>query len=242
MKANYSATAVHSRSALTAASTPGEVYTRLLDGLEQPVAKSILAAATARRYSANSVIATQGDPADYFFLLTSGCARTFFITQEGRKVLLRWNPPGEVLGGAAILPGPAYYLVSTEMVKDSRVFVWHRKTIRELTARYPRLLENMLPFALDHLTWFLASHLALVSSTARERLAQVMVSLAQGIGYKVPGGIGLDITNEQLANSANITPFTASRLLNQWQRDGALSKTRGKLILYAPHRLFLHEV
>jgi hypothetical protein len=34
-----------------------------------------------------------------------------------------------------------------------------------------------------------------------------------------------------LANAANVTPFTASRLISAWQRSGAVKKSRGKLLL-----------
>jgi CRP/FNR family transcriptional regulator, nitrogen oxide reductase regulator len=213
-----------------------------LEGLATLEVNTILAAATLRHYRTSAVLINQGDPADYLFLLRTGYARLFYITQEGRKVLLRWLPSGEILGVAALLSLPSLYLVSTEMVKDSSVFMWHRKTIRNLVIQYPKLLDNALPFASDHLTWFLATHLALISKTASERLAQVLLSLSQGIGYKVSGGIRLDITNEQLANAANITPFTTSRLLSEWQRRGAILKNRGKIVLRAPDRLFLHLV
>lgn len=211
---------------------------RFLNGMTETEVESILKAAGKQRYVANSVIIHQGDPAERFFLLITGCARLFFTTYEGRKVLLRWLPPGEILGGAALLPEPSEYLVSTEMVKDSSALVWHRNTIRSLAAQYPKLLENALPFASDHLAWFLAAQTALISSTARERLTHVVLSLAQGIGHKIRDGVQLDITNEQLANAANITPFTASRLLSQWQRNGAVAKKRGQLIIRAPQGLF----
>jgi CRP-like cAMP-binding protein len=213
-----------------------------LEGMTKTEVNAILAMAIRRRYAANSVVINQGDPADYFFLLSTGCARMFYITQDGRKVFLRWLPPGEILGAAAILSRPSFYLVSTEMVKDSSAFVWSRAKIRALVVQYPKLLDNALPFASDHLTWFLAAHLALVSKTARERLAQVLLSLAQGIGYTVPDGVELDITNENLANAANITPFTASRLLSEWHRRGAILKKRCKIVLRAPEQLFLHPV
>jgi CRP-like cAMP-binding protein len=209
-----------------------------LEGLTRTEIHSVLTAATLRQYPANSVVAHQGDPAEYLFLLRTGCARLFYLTRQGRKVLLRWLLPGEMLGLAAILPNPSSYLVSTEILKKSSAFVWRRHTIRHLAAQYPRLLDNALPFAADHLTWFLSAHLALVSRTARERLAQVLLSLAQGIGRKVPGGVQLDITNEHLANSANITLFTASRFLSEWQRSGALEKGRGTLTVCNPNRLF----
>jgi CRP-like cAMP-binding protein len=115
--------------------------------------------------------------------------------------------------------------------------VWQRNTIRTLAAQYPKLLENGLTIANDYLTWYLASHLSLVCHTARQRLANVLVSLSSGIGRKRPEGVDLEITNEQLANTANITLFTASRLMSEWQRSGALAKSRGKVLLRHPEQL-----
>ena len=198
---------------------------------------SILGAATLSHYPANTVALNQGEPAEYFLLLRTGCARIFFITQEGRKVLLRWLSPGEILGGTALLADLSSYLVSTEMVKDSSAFVWRRDTIRKLAAQYPVLLENALPYAWDYMAWFIAAHTALIANNARERLAQVVTSLAQGIGRRVQSGIRIEVTNEQLANTANITPFTASRFLSEWQRSGAIRKGRGNIVLLAPDQL-----
>ena len=210
----------------------------LLEGLSRPDQNYILAAASCRRFSGHYVVANQGEPADRLFLLVKGSARYFFITPEGRKVYLLWLAPGEIFGGASLMPEPSDFLVSTETVKDSCMLVWERKTIRSLATRYPRLLENGLAIATDYLTWYLASHLGLLCHTARQRLAHVLVSLSNGMGRKSPQGIQLDITNEQLANTANITVFTASRLLSEWQRAGAVAKSRGRVVLLCPERLF----
>jgi len=222
-------------------SAPDHAKFRFFDGLAQRDINSIVAAATLRQYPAHSVLANQSEPADFFFLLRTGGARLFFITRDGRKVLLRWLAAGELLGGAALMPNPSLYIVGTEMVKSGSVYVWHRSKIRELTSRYPKLLDNGLPFAMDHLTWFLAAQLALISKTARERLAQVLLGLAEGIGRREPDGIHLDITNEQLANTANITPFTASRILSEWQRKGTIRKGRCTIVLNALDRLLLEQ-
>lgn len=229
------------RSDLTASTLPADLKPRFLEGLTKPDLESVIAASTQRRFPASSIVTNQGDPADYFYLLTRGCARYFSITEEGRKVLLRWFAAGDVFGGLALLPQPSFYLLSTEMVKDSCAFVWRCDELRDLVARYPRLQQNALSIASDYLAWFHASHMALISHTARERLARVLTSLAQGIGNKVPGGIELDINNEELANAANVTPFTASRLLSEWRRNGAVSKSRGSIVLRAPERLLVHQ-
>jgi CRP-like cAMP-binding protein len=53
----------------------------------------------------------------------------------------------------------------------------------------------------------------------------------------MPDGIEVDVTHEELANAANVTPFTASRALNEWQRNRIVKKLRGKVLLRSPERL-----
>jgi CRP-like cAMP-binding protein len=212
-----------------------------LEGLKPLALDEILAAAKPRRAAAHSLITHQGRPADKLFMLTEGRARYFFVTEEGRKIVLHWLAPGDVFGGAALLSRPSRYLISTETVKDCRLLVWERAVLPRLSARHPRLLHNALLIASDYLSWYLAAHVGLTCRTARQRLASVLVTLAYSIGRKVPRGLELDITNEDLANAAAVTPFTTSRHLSEWQRSGTVVKTRGKLLLRFPDRLLRED-
>jgi CRP-like cAMP-binding protein len=224
------------------ATAADNLKSRFLDGLSPLELKVILPVARQRRFASNCVVVNEGNPADHLFLLTKGRARFFFTTREGKKVILLWLTPGEIFGASALLSTPSLYLVSTETTKDSSMLVWDRAALRNLSNRYPRLLENALLIAHDYLAWYVADHAALISHTARRRLANVLVCLAQSIGEKVSGGFEFDATNEELAGAANITAFTASRLLNEWQRNGALQKSRGKVFLRSAESLFLRTI
>jgi CRP-like cAMP-binding protein len=213
-----------------------------LRGLEPKEIDVVLAAAKSRRFPAKSVITIQGDPADQCFLLRDGRAHYFFGTPNGKKINLMWITPGDIFGPAALLSQPSNYLVSTEAVRECTVFVWERSAIRSLTQRFPILLENTLLTAMDYFSWYVASHGALISQTAQERLAYALFGLANSIGEKVSGGVEIDVTNEELANSANITPYTTSRMISDWQRQGAVRKQRGKILLRSPERFFLQVV
>ncbi len=215
---------------------------RFLEGLAPPEVTTVLAAAKPRRYLANSVVTNQGHPADHLFFLVSGRARYFYVTPGGQKTLLLWLPPGQTFGDGAFLSKLVPYLVSTETVKNSYVLVWDRATVRRLVALYPRLVENALLIAFDYLVAYRAMHVSVTCHTARQRLATVLVNLASGIGQEVPGGIELDVNNEELANEANVTLFTASRLLSEWQRNGVVVKNRGKVLLRSPEQLLSREV
>ena len=211
---------------------------RFLDGVEAADVKTILGAGTLRLFSAKSVMISQGDPAGQLFLLLTGRARRFFLTHDGQKIVLLRVLAGDVFGEMAILDRPANYLVSTEAVTNSRALVWSRSTIRSLCERYPRLVHNSLASSVDYLIYYRAAHVSLICNSAPQRLARILANLAEGIGHEVPGGVEFDIRNEELANEANVSVFTASRLLSAWQREGILLKRRGKVVLRFPNRLW----
>jgi CRP-like cAMP-binding protein len=51
----------------------------------------------------------------------------------------------------------------------------------------------------------------------------------------------VEVTNEELANTAAVTPFTASRLLSEWHRSGVIVKKRGKIVICRPEQLLSQE-
>lgn len=215
---------------------------RFLDGLVPADVKTIVSAAKQRRYLAKSVITSQGDPAEHFFLLVTGRARYFYLTARGRKLVLRWLTPGDICGQAALQCRPSEYLIGTEAVHNSSLLVWDRASIRGLIARYPQLTDNTLLVMFDYLHFYRDSHIALTHDTAHQRLAHALTNLAHTIGQRAGRDIEVDVRNEELAHEANVTPFTASRMVSAWQRKGILTKSRGKVVLRSPELLFQHEV
>jgi CRP-like cAMP-binding protein len=228
--------------ASSTSAVPQDFGSPFLDGLEQRDVESILRAATKLKFPAKSTMSVQGDPAKHFFLMLDGDARYFYTTPEGKKILGPRILPGEIFGGAvfSLRPSPTY-LTSTETVKDSSVVAWERSTIRALGVRHPRLLENMLSIAFDLIEWAVSAQIGLACHSARVRMAMALVDLARDVGHRSAAGVEFEVTNEDLANSANVTVFTASRLLSEWHRCGALVKSRGKVRLRSPEQLFFRR-
>src|SRR5689334_12280418 len=153
-------------------------------------------------------------------------------------MLLHWLVPGDVLGMATSLYTPSHYRVSAETIQESSLLTWDRKAMLAMLARYPRLSHNLISIGVGYLDLYIAAHAALVSENARQRLASVLSRLAEAIGHEVSDGVELQVTNEELANAANITVFTASRILSEWQAEHTLTKGRGRIVLHSSKRLF----
>lgn len=213
-----------------------------LEGIDARGMNRILASARSRRFLARSIVTNQGHPASHLFMLLSGAAQTFFLTPTGQKLHLYSFSPGGILGGMALVTRESDYLATTETTKDSYMLVWERSVIRALTAQYPALLENALNIASDYLNVSIATQVALTCHSARQRVAEVLVNLASGIGHRVSEGIELTVRNEELAVAASVNSFTVSRLMSEWQRSGLVTKTRGKVLLSSPEQLLLENL
>jgi CRP-like cAMP-binding protein len=221
-------------------SLPNDLKPRFLSGLAKADLDAVLSVARHRQFRASSVITNQEDQADRCFLLTSGQGRQFVITDNGQKVLLNWLIAGQIFGGASMLSSPFRYLASTEVLLDSCALVWDRPTLRELTSAYPAILDNALAIAVtENIAWSIAAHVSLSSDDAHGRVAHLLMSLSSAIGQPTQEGVQMKVMNEDLAEGANVTPFTVSRCLRDWQRAGILAKRRGKILLRKPELLLV---
>jgi CRP-like cAMP-binding protein len=225
---------INSRSELAAARS-----SNFLTGLEQPALHTIVAAAQIRRISAKHNIITGGHRATHFFLVQRGRVQYYHLTKEGESVLLAWLVPGDVIGLVALLKSPSAYMATAEATSDCQLLAWERSVIRKLAASHPLLAENGLRIALVYLRNYVERHIGLVTKTAEERLAETLTRLGERSGEVHPNGIEIHATNDQLGALADVSPFTASRVLSNWVREGILSRERGRVLLHAPEALMI---
>jgi len=210
---------------------------RFFTGLEKNETSVILAAATRRKFKEGEIVARADDPASHLFLVRDGSVDYYVMTSDGREILLRRLVSGNIFGVGAFLSQPVGYVGTSKAVHNSEVFVWEHTVVRQLTKTYPRLGENALRTVLRYVALFAERHIALVSKPAQERLAFALTSLGSRVGHIVPAGVEIDIKNEDLASLADVSFFTASRFLQDWERKGAVEKSRGKVLIRCPEKL-----
>jgi CRP-like cAMP-binding protein len=225
---------INSRSA----SNIGEASS-FLAGLDQPATDAIIAGAQIRLVSAKHSIITQDHRATHLFLLQRGQVHYYHLTEQGDSVLLGWLAPGDVIGLVTLLQSPSAYMATAEATTDCELLVWEHSVIRNLASHYPLVRENSLRIALDYLRTYVERHIGLVTKTAGERLAETLSKLSDRSGEVHPDGIEIQATNDQLGALADVSPFTTSRILNNWMRAGILSKKRGRVIVYSPEALMV---
>ncbi len=199
--------------------------------------EEILASATLKRFKAKEAIVTRGEPAKHLFMLRHGRVRYYKITKRGVEIVFRWLAPGDIFGLGTLLPHPAPYMGTAEALKESEVLVWTHASMRELLEAIPQIAENALRVVLQYLRTYADRHTRLVSKSAEERVADVLLILGHQQGQMRDKRISVEITNEQLSALADTSLFTTSRIMSHWARKGYISKQRGRVLITEPEAL-----
>jgi CRP-like cAMP-binding protein len=166
-----------------------------------------------------------------------GRARYYRVTKTGEEVLLWWLATGDSFGLGTLLDLPVQYIGTAQAIDDCELRVWSRDEIRSLAATNARVAQNTLNTALYYLAAYTDRLIGLATGTAEQRLARTLLQLGHRIGHVRTRGVELSIMNEDLAGLANVSAFTASRLLKEWERHGIVQKSRGKVCILSPESL-----
>ena len=219
-------------------SRAGDASNRLLAGVDPDDRRAIAAGSRRQLLHPSQVLFRTGERAEQMFVLRRGRVQFGRLSSTGREVVMGILGPGDVLGLACLLPS-SNYIGTAEALDRGEVQVWSRHVIQRFAHKYPQLQGNVLQIALAYVAEFADRLERLMSGTAEQRLARALTRLGVRIGTPSHSSIDILIKNEQLASLADVSPFTVSRLLKQWERGGFISKSRGIVRILSPEQLLL---
>jgi len=166
---------------------------------------------------AGFLLATPGDTRDQVFVVESGRLRVY-LSGETRSLTLSFLEPGDIYTTHT----PTYI----ETVAPTVLRVMDTSGFAHKLCEDPRIVGVVMRV----LGRLLENSVTLVEDLAfREvpaRLARFLLGLVDRRGVAVDTGmcIPLDLTTEDIASLLGTTRQTVSTLLNQWERDGLLSR------------------
>jgi CRP-like cAMP-binding protein len=216
-----------------------DITDRLLAGVDPEGRRAIVAKALKRTLQPAQVLFRMGEPADRLFVLRAGRVRFGRLGSTGREVVMGILGPGDVFGLGSLLAEQVDYIGTAQALERSEALVWTRDVIQRFAVEHPQLAGNALHVALLYVAHFAERHERLLSRTAEQRLAHALMRLGSRTGVRSPSGVDVRINNDQLASLADLSPFTTSRLLKDWERNGAVNKARGSVRIVCPEKLLL---
>ena len=201
--------------------------------LKEPDLKALSANVTEARYEKGQNIFDEGDPANYFHVLTRGAVKCVKSSQGGKEAVLKILLPGDLFCCEAAVfdgkphPGCAQPMGPVTVLKiPKQAYLTLLKTnpaaaievIKYLGGRLNEAQETSKTFALER---------------ADQRIASLLVKLAERTGRPSVEGIvlTLKINRQDIADMAGLAVETTIRTISKLTRKRLIAKAGRSLVI-----------
>ncbi len=183
--------------------------------------ESLQTAAVPRSYARGEFIVHEGDAPDFLGVVLGGRVKVVKHAQTGREVILHLLGPGSVFGVVPVLDGQPYP-ASVVAVDDSEVGRVAAPKFLALLRSEPALASELLAGLGRRVRALSRAVVALISTEVSARLASALLEAAGEAGVA-------RITRQELADLSGTTVETAIRVTRQWEREGLVALSRGRI-------------
>ena len=168
-------------------------------------------------------------------LVVAGLLRVYLTSPEGRQVTVRYARPGDVLGIAVLVGGPAS--TSVQAVEPSSVFRISARALIAAARRDPRVSWAIAEELNRRLYEVLEQTAVNAFGSVRQRVAAHLLDLASG--RQRPGGrLVARVSQQELADAAGSVREVVARALRDLRVAGIVATAADRIEILDPARLY----
>jgi CRP/FNR family transcriptional regulator len=168
-------------------------------------------------------------------LVVRGLLRVFLTSAEGRQVTVRYARPGDVLGIAVLVGGPAS--TSVQAVEPSSVFRISARTLIAAARRDPRVSWAIAEELNRRLYEVLEQTAVNAFGSVRQRVAAHLLDLASAQQHP-RGRLTARVSQQELADAAGSVREVVARVLRDLRVAGIVATTADRGVILDPARLY----
>lgn len=172
-------------------------------------------------FDRGEIVFEEGDEAGSIYNLTEGAIRLYKLLPNGRRQIVGFSFPGDMLG----LANHGTYTCSAEAIVPTRVCRFPRAKLMVLLDEFDTLKTRLLDIAADELSQAQDQMLLLGRKSPVEKLASFLLRLANEkarIGAS-PDELDLEMGRADIADYLGLTIETVSRTFTKLKTDGVIT-------------------
>lgn len=180
--------------------------------------------ATARqpeaRLKAGAYLFFEGDEVEWLYQVTSGVLRLTRLLEDGRRQVIAFGYPGDVVG----FPTHGLHHTDCDVLVDARLQPY-RRSILESEEGDPALHRALLQAALREIGAMQDHFMMLGRKSAAEKVASFLCVLTDRVGETRDGlkHVQLPMSRADIADFLGLTTETVSRSLTQLRKRGIIA-------------------
>jgi len=166
-------------------------------------------------------------------LVINGLIRVYMTSPDGRQITVRYARPGELLGIAAIVGGPAP--VSVQILTEANLLMLDVHRLQESGKMEPEvgwlLAQEVTRRLYDTLEALAGNTFGSLQQRVARHLLDLAASRQQGEGLVVR------VTQQELADAVGSVRPAVARIIGQLRGEGILSTSSDGIIILKPDEL-----
>ena len=211
-------------------------YRRLLTHQPHPL-KSLDQLAVVRPCRRGQEICSEGKPAEYWYCVMTGAARSSVIRADGRRQIVDLLLPGDVFGFTS---GDEWDYTVEAIAGGTVVAAYPRKRVEMLADSDPQLAREIRQIAFHALARLQMQLLILGRITASQKVGSFILEMATRLSAERGNSVALPMSRYDIADYLAVSVETVSRALTELKHRGAI-KLLGTRIVRIVDREALEE-
>jgi CRP-like cAMP-binding protein len=189
-------------------------------------------------FAARRILCYEGDAPNEVFQLFDGWAFRYKVTRDGRRQILSFALPGDLIDLSLLNVERSSHAVRA--LTAISVCVFNRGELADFIYSDPQRARRAASFFSAHNAEAEEHLLDLGQRSAFERIARLLghlVAQLQKRGLAERGGCRLPLTHGHIADATGLTTVHVGRTLREMRRSNLLSLAQGRLTIHDPERL-----
>ena len=187
----------------------------------------------------NQVLFVQQDQPDGCYAVLNGALKVSILNEEGEETILAALGKGDIVGEMGLIDEAPRSATITAL-KGAELAFLSSGRFNEIAGQHPEIYRHLLRIICIRLRATNDSFQVRLSMGLEGRLAHTLLRLSDGFGNALDGErvmIFHKFTQSDLGDMVGAARENVSRQLNQWCREGVLSKISGYYCIEKPEIL-----
>ncbi len=185
-----------------------------------------------RKFVADETIFWEGDPSDWFYIISEGKVKVTKLASTGKEIILSFFGPGEMFGEVAVFEDKTYP-ASAKAISETQLLGIKKADLLNFLIKYPQVSLRIIGILSGRLRDAQSRLRDLAGERVEQRLARMLLMLSTRLGTTLP------FTRQELSEMAGTTTETTIRVLSQWKDRGIINSVRGKIAITDESKLKL---
>jgi CRP-like cAMP-binding protein len=185
-----------------------------------------------RHVRRGAVLQRENEACNELFILRKGLMMSYVLLDDGRRQILRFLFPGDMLGISSAIYREAPETLTA--LSDCVVSPFDRGALSGIMVQHPRLSALILVYCQIERVALTDRLAALGRTSARARVAALLLELRNRL-RATDKSIGkvfvLGLTQEEVGDATGLTAVHVNRMLRQLEEDGLISREAGRVTL-----------